>query len=495
MPSSKVSPAGGVAVHGSMERSLLDRICRGEAGLAWSCATWPFVIIWTGISFYLGACLHVLLMRAWYGLWGLLCGCCFQYTDGTFQGRKAMGNDDPVDWVRASDLEGVSGKEIRLFEGKIQAADLCQGAVGDCWLVSAFACAAEQPACIRHCFITKEANRRGKYLVKIFDAQKLQWVRITVDDLIPCKNGTRRPLYMKAHQNELWAMLLEKAFAKFCGSYEALSGGKTMWGMRAVTGDSTFSLHSEGQGASKRWKRFDFVSHKDGKDKRAAGLYATEEAYNSEQAWVLLQRYTNAKGLLGASGVEVSQSDAKKVGGGLNGEDLDESVGLVAGHAYSILEARELGLIPGLSLGAGVLGRTKLVHLRNPWGAFEWKGAWGDGSKEWKENPLVRQRLKPSHDNDGSFWMPWDDFQRIFSVISVCDRSTNRDLAMDVHEEMGSCGVLLGCAMGCAEYWLCCLGLRVLYCGYTGTGKTRKANRDFGCCVLGGAPENEVMVR
>ena len=153
-----------------------------------------------------------------------------------------------------------------------------------------------------------------------------------------------------------------------------------MWGMRAVTGDSTFSLHSEGQGASKRWKRFDFVSHKDGKDKRAAGLYATEEAYNSEQvrwprgdpsrlraqkamlslsparsaldelkrrcrasvpalsarrlstpsppspnphpepliwlspqAWVLLQRYTNAKGLLGASGVEVSQSDAKKV--------------------------------------------------------------------------------------------------------------------------------------------------------------------------------------
>lgn len=218
MPSSKVSPAGGVAVHGSMERSLLDRICRGEAGLAWSCATWPFVIIWTGISFYLGACLHVLLMRAWYGLWGLLCGCCFQYTDGTFQGRKAMGNDDPVDWVRASDLEGVSGKEMRLFEGKIQAADLCQGAVGDCWLVSAFACAAEQPACIRHCFITKEANRRGKYLVKIFDAQKLQWVRITVDDLIPCKNGTRRPLYMKAHQNELWAMLLEKAFAKFCGS-------------------------------------------------------------------------------------------------------------------------------------------------------------------------------------------------------------------------------------------------------------------------------------
>jgi hypothetical protein len=29
---------------------------------------------------------------------------------------------------------------------------------------------------------------------------------------------------------------------------------------------------------------------------------------------------------------------------------------------------------------------TKLVQLRNPWGdTTEWKGAWGDNSKEWTD--------------------------------------------------------------------------------------------------------------
>ena len=42
-------------------------------------------------------------------------------------------------------------------------------------------------------------------------------------------------------------------------------------------------------------------------------------------------------------------------------------------HAYSILDARELGLIPGLNLGRGLLGQQRLVQLRNPWGNYEWK--------------------------------------------------------------------------------------------------------------------------
>ena len=43
---------------------------------------------------------------------------------------------------------------------------------------------------------------------------------------------------------------------------------------------------------------------------------------------------------------------------------------IVSMHAYSILEAKE------------VKGE-RLLRVRNPWGQFEWKGAWSDGSEQW----------------------------------------------------------------------------------------------------------------
>ena len=217
MPSAKVAPSG-IA---QPERSQLDKICRAEAGCLLNLICCPAVLIWQGTSFYLGTCLRLLLTRFGHFLWGMLCSCCcYEYTDSTFVGQAAVGNDEPADWIRARFLEGVafSGKKMQLYEGKVEPADLCQGAVGDCWLVSAFACAAEQPATIRNVYITKEANTRGKYQVRLFDGQRLKWVTVVIDDKIPCAKGTKRPLFMKAHGRELWAILLEKACAKFCGS-------------------------------------------------------------------------------------------------------------------------------------------------------------------------------------------------------------------------------------------------------------------------------------
>ena len=125
----------------------------------------------------------------------------------------------------------------QLFEGAIEPNDLCQGAVGDCWLVAAFACASEFPHVIRRMFQTREYNSRGKYRVKIYDPQAEKFVIVTVDDRIPCQKGTRRPMFMSPNGNELWAIILEKAYAKFCGSYHNLSGGFTLWGWQSMTGD------------------------------------------------------------------------------------------------------------------------------------------------------------------------------------------------------------------------------------------------------------------
>ena len=47
---------------------------------------------------------------------------------------------------------------------------------------------------------------------------------------------------MSPHGCELWAIIMEKAFAKYCGSYAGLDGGFTLWAWHALTGDNVFQM-------------------------------------------------------------------------------------------------------------------------------------------------------------------------------------------------------------------------------------------------------------
>ena len=67
---------------------------------------------------------------------------------------------------------------------------------------------------------------------------------------------------------------------------------------------------------------------------------------------------------------------------------------IVAAHAYSILEARE---IKG----------ERLIKLRNPWGKMEWRGAWSDGSEQW--TPEWMELLNHRFGDDGVFWISYKD--------------------------------------------------------------------------------------
>ena len=75
---------------------------------------------------------------------------------------------------------------------------------------------------------------------------------------------------------------------------------------------------------------------------------------------------------------------------------------ILALHAYSILEARE------------VKGE-RLLRLRNPWGRTEWKGAWSDGSEQW--TPEWMQLLNHRFGDDGMFWISYKDLLRTFQCF------------------------------------------------------------------------------
>jgi hypothetical protein len=78
----------------------------------------------------------------------------------------------------------------------------------------------------------------------------------------------------------------------------------------------------------------------------------------------------------------------------------------VQGHAYSVLNAREISLKGGV-FGGGK-DKVKLVQCRNPWGSFEWNGAWSDKDKNWTKYKNVAKKLKEDGvgNDDGVFWMP-----------------------------------------------------------------------------------------
>jgi hypothetical protein len=83
-------------------------------------------------------------------------------------------------------------------------------------------------------------------------------------------------------------------------------------------------------------------------------------------------------------------------------------VGLVERHCYAVLKLCEVK-VHGVN--------TKLIKLRNPWGSFEWRGAWSDDSSDWTDE--LRAELVWTSEDDGVFFMQLSDFVKVFSVVHI----------------------------------------------------------------------------
>lgn len=132
-----------------------------------------------------------------------------------------------IEWKRPKDF--MQG-DFFVFEGGILPSDIRQGALGNCWFLCAIAALTEFPQLVEDLFPidSKEKNDAGVYNVKL--CKNGTWQNVRVDDMFPCYPGGG-PIYSRSNGNELWVILLEKAFAKIHGSYAAIKSG---WAYEAM---------------------------------------------------------------------------------------------------------------------------------------------------------------------------------------------------------------------------------------------------------------------
>uniref|UniRef100_I3KRY8 Calpain-5 n=1 Tax=Oreochromis niloticus TaxID=8128 RepID=I3KRY8_ORENI len=275
-------------------------------------------------------------------------------------------------------------KDPRLFVDGISTRDLHQGSLGNCWMVAAISCLASEPSLWKKVIpdhLNQEWNpKRPDLYAGIFHFRFWRlgrWMDVVVDDRLPVSEDGVLLFCRSATPREFWSALLEKAYAKLNGCYEALEGGNTAEALIDFTGG---------------------VSEPLSLDREALRLH-------SDQRRALFQTLTKVhecKSLITCSIRSVLEC------------------GLVRGHAYGITAVRKVRLGEKV-LKTGGTSRLFMVRMRNPWGTTDWTGAWSQRSEQWQQlSRAERDKMGLVVRDVGEFWMDFEDFCQHFTDVVVC---------------------------------------------------------------------------
>ncbi|KAK3570892.1 hypothetical protein QTP86_029366 [Hemibagrus guttatus] len=296
-------------------------------------------------------------------------------------------NPDPkmiIKWLRPKE---ISSNAV-FVEGTTGTTDICQGQLGNCWLLAALSCLTMHPTLFEKVVPsgqTMDASYAGIFRFRFW--QYGEWVEVVVDDRLPMRGGRLLFSYSRT-KNEFWSALVEKAYAKLIGSYSSLKGGNISEGMEDFTGGIAYTRPVSSRTPPVLWR--------------------TLTAALSRGS--LLSCFIQAKSV-------------KEIGS-------VTPEGLVRGHAYAITSTDK------------VYKKTEevlLVRLRNPWGFVEYCGPWSDKCKDWDGiEKAEKTRIKLNIEEDGEFWIGVQDFCKLFDTVELCSVNPDSDAGDEGNESSWS---------------------------------------------------------
>uniref|UniRef100_A0A3Q3W3T0 Calpain catalytic domain-containing protein n=1 Tax=Mola mola TaxID=94237 RepID=A0A3Q3W3T0_MOLML len=245
--------------------------------------------------------------------------------------------------------------------------DFGQGILGNCWFLASLGALTFQTDIFKQVVPVEQTfdkNYCGLFHFRFWRFG--QWVDVVIDDKLPTVNG--RLIFARAkYQNEFWPALLEKAYAKVCGSYTDMNAGSPAEALMDFTGGVHMHIKLSDPGLD---------------------------------LWNLMARAGHSGSLM-SCGTHQGETPANNI--------LPN--GIVQGHAYTVTGVKEL-----MSQGKP----AKLVRLWNPWGKGEWKGDWSDRSPLWKTVSAEDHEMYLSVYDNGEFWMTLEDFCKFYVDLDIC---------------------------------------------------------------------------
>lgn len=282
-----------------------------------------------------------------------------------------------------------------------------QGALNNCYFLSAIAALAERPDRIKSLFLSNETNAPGIFAIKLCLDGK--WTQIIVDDFFPCDSKKGFPCFSYSKDGSLWINILEKCYAKAKGSYSALESGYYEQTIRELTGAPILILDNSNESllanvkeaCGKKW----IITASAGETEASRELLR-EVGLIPLHTYIIMDIYDLSQL------DEISSNNNGNLNSNFNGNIINGSAHNNHNHVNSTnLNASNSQLIFSNS------NYDNIVKIKNPWGKNQWIGDWSDYSNLWRDDLKMKLNYNLQ---DNCFYMNFKDFKHYFSKIQIC---------------------------------------------------------------------------